>query len=213
MIEKKLRDKIEQLIARAPALEGKAPITEETRWKAAGEAWCTEAVNAVELAVPDVFNAYRSRMTTAALFGSTPQRVTLIASLLRSLLNDIDAGLVSTLANAIRAETFDNFLDHAVAYRDRGQKDQAGVIAANVFEDTMRKIYADKIDKFSRPELEQVIVALTKNGTITDQQARQVRVAQLVRNKAGHAEWSGFDMDGVNDTIKITKTLIEAHLK
>jgi hypothetical protein len=82
-----------------------------------------------------------------------------------------------------------------------------------VFEDTVRKIYADKVDKFSRPELEQVIVALTKKGTITDQQARQVRVAQLVRNKASHAEWSGFDIEGVNDTIKITKTLIEAHLK
>ncbi len=42
----------------------------------------------------------------------------------------------------IRGETFDNFLDHAVAYRDCGGKDQAGVIAGVVFEDTMRKIYA-----------------------------------------------------------------------
>jgi hypothetical protein len=119
----------------------------------------------------------------------------------------------STLANAIRAETFDNFLDHAIEYQKKNRKDEAGAIAGIVFEDTMRKIFADKVDKFSRPGLEQVIIALTKNGTITDQQAKQARVGAHVRTKASHAEWSGFDMDGVNDTIKITKALIEAHLK
>ena len=95
--------------------------------------------------------------------------------MLEALLRDIDAGLVSTFANTIRAETFDNFLDHAEAYRDRGEKDQAGVIACAVFEDTMRKIYADHIDKVTRPELEQVIVALTKGQVITEEQARQAR--------------------------------------
>ena len=184
MIEKKLRDKIEQLIKRSPAFEGKAPIMDETRWKAAGEAWITEAMNAVELAVPDVFNAYRSRMPMAKTVGSTPARVTLIWSLLRSLLADIDAGLVGTFKTKVQAETFDDFLDHAEAYRRSDRKEPAGVIAGVVFEDTIRKIYADQIDKVSRPDLEQVIITLTKNGMITEQQARQARVAALVRNKA-----------------------------
>jgi hypothetical protein len=35
----------------------------------------------------------------------------------------------------------------------------------------MRKIYADKIDKLSKHELEQVIIQLTKNHVITEQQA------------------------------------------
>jgi hypothetical protein len=77
----------------------------------------------------------------------------------------------ATLANAIRAETFDNFLDHAVAYQKESRKNEAGVIAAVVIENTMRKIYADKIDKLSKHELEQVIIQLTKKHVITEQQA------------------------------------------
>ena len=45
------------------------------------------------------------------------------------------------------------------------------MIAAVVFENTMRKIYADKIDKLSKHELEQVIIQLTKTHVITEQQA------------------------------------------
>ena len=76
----------------------------------------------------------------------------------------------------------------------------------------MQKIYADKIDKVMRPQLEEVIVALTKE-VITEEQATQARAAALVRNKALHANWNGFTMDGVDATIKFTKALIEAYLK
>jgi hypothetical protein len=214
-MDKKLRDKIEQLIVRAPAVAN-VDFAERTaeQWKSDGEAWVIEAVNAVELAVPDFLNAYRIGFSQAKFsIIPLPERVPRIASLLRSLLTDIDAGLVSTIANTIRAETFENFLDHAEAYQDLGQKDQAGVIAANVFEEALRKIYAHKIDKVARPNLEQVITALIQKGVITDQQEKQVRVAQHVRNETSHADWSAFDRHGVDDTIKITKTLIEAHLK
>ena len=213
MIEKKLRDKIAQLIERAPTYTDAEIIERTGRWQADGEAWIVEAKNVVELAVPDFLNAYRNRMTTATILGAMLERVQTIASLLRSLLADIDAGLIGTLKAKVQAETFEDFLDHAVAYRNRGGKDQAGVIAGVIFEDTMRKIYADNIDRVARPDLEQVIIALTKQQVITEEQAKQARVAQLVRTKATHAEWDGFTMDGVDDTIKITKALIEAHLK
>ncbi len=167
----------------------------------------------VQLAVPDFLNAYRGRMATVTFLGPMSERVETIASLLRSLLADIDAGLIGTLKTKVQAETFEDFLDHAEAYRERRGKDQAGVIAGVVFEDTIRKIYADNIDKVSRPELDQVIIALTKHGVITEQQAKQARVATHVRNKASHADWGAFTMDGVDDTIKITKTLIDTHLK
>jgi hypothetical protein len=210
MIEKKLRDKIAQLIACADAYAEAANQTE--RGVANATAWVTEALNVVQLAVPDRFQPYRQQIELA-VYATVSQKVLTIAATLRSLLADVDLGLVSTLANTIRAEAFDNFLDHAVEYQKRKRKNEAGVIAAGVFEDTMRKIYADKIDKFSRPDLEQVIIVLTKKEVITVEQEKQARVAQLVRNKAAHADWDGFTMQGVDDTIKITKALIEAHLK
>jgi len=212
MIEKKLRDKITQLIDRTSTYTD-AQIMERTeRWNADGEAWIVEAKNVVELAVPEFGNAYRMRVATTFI-GPVLERVQLIASLLRSILADIDAGLIGTLKTKVQAETFEDFLEHAVAYRNRGGKDQAGVIAGVVFEDTMRKLYADNIDKVARPDLEQVIIALTKKEAITEEQAKQSRVAAHVRTKATHAEWDGFTKEGVDDTIKITKALIEAHLK
>ncbi|HEX5517740.1 MAG TPA: hypothetical protein VFX32_09085, partial [Pseudolabrys sp.] len=122
MIEKALRDKIEQLIARAPAIANADFMERTEKWKADGEAWVIEAVNVVELAVPDFLNAYRQGLA-AAKFSiiPLPERVPRIASLLQSLLGDIDAGLVSTLANAVRAETFDNFLDHAIEYQKKNR--------------------------------------------------------------------------------------------
>lgn len=214
MIEKKLRDKIEQLIARANDLENVAESRRNDHWTASVDAWTTSVVNVIRLAVPDMFQPYRQAIESPVLrLQTTSQRLLIIRSTLQLLLADVEKGLVGTIANKIRAETFDDFLDLAVAYQGRGAKENAGVIAGVVFEDTMRKIYADKIDKVTRPDLEQVIIALTKKEVITEEQAKQARVAQLVRNKAAHADWDGFTMEGVNDTIKITKALIEAHLK
>jgi hypothetical protein len=147
------------------------------------------------------------------LLKTTSQRLLIVRRTFWLLLEDVEKGLVGTITNKIRAETFDELLDLAVAYRGRDGKDQAGAVVSIVFEDTMRKIYADKIDKVMRPQLEEVIVALTKKEVITEEQATQARAAALVRNKALHANWNGFTMDGVDATIKFTKALIEAYLK
>jgi len=214
MIEKALRNKIEQLIARAPGIVNAEIMELTAQWEADGEAWVTEAVNAVELAVPDFANAYRRRMVTAVVgLFELPERVPRIASLLRSLLRDINEGLVGKLQAKIRAETFDNFLDQAETYRNRGAKDYASVIAAAVFEDTVRKIHADKVGGVTVGRtLDELISELTQNGVITREQSRQVRTAAFVRTKAIHAEWTEFSLDGVNDTIKITTALLKDHL-
>jgi hypothetical protein len=217
MIEKKLRDKITQLIDRAPTYADdksiEAIMRRTERWFADGEAWIVEATNVVELAVPDPFNSYRKRMVTAPIVGSMTERVELIASLLRSLLENIDAGLIGTLKTKVQAETFEDFLDHAVAYRDRDYKDQAGVIAGVVFEDTMRKIYTNNIGSSISKQLEDVMNELTAKGVITPEQKKRMQAPAFIRTKATHANWGAFTMEGVDDTIKITKELIEAHLK
>ena len=205
MIEKKLREKIVQLIERSDQCA--AASFKTNQGLAQGRAWIAETLNVIKLALPDPSQTYRSQIEKNR--GTVQDRVLTIGAILRSMLADLDAGLVSTLANAIRAETFENFLDHAVEYRMSNRKDEAGVIAGVVFEDTLRKIYADKIDKIARPDLEQVIIALVKDGAITDEQAKQARVAAYVRTKATHADWTNFTMEGVDDTIKITKILLK----
>lgn len=211
MIEKRLRDKIAQLIDEADALAAMAVETD--KGYAEATAWLVETLNVVKLALPDPFQPFRFQIELTARQTMSSVKVLTIAATLRSLLKDVDRGLVGTITNKIRGETFDDLLDLAVAYRGRDGKDQAGAVVSIVFEDTMRKIYADKIDKVAQPELEQVTIALTKKEVITEEQAAQARAAALVRNKALHANWNGFTMDGVDATIKITKALIEAYLK
>jgi hypothetical protein len=59
------------------------------------------------------------------------------------------------LGNRVRAETFDKFLDHGQAYLNDDRKMEAGVIAGVVFEDTIRRIYRDKIANDKDKKLEE----------------------------------------------------------
>jgi hypothetical protein len=135
-----------------------------------------------------------------------------VTEILKSLLKDIDRGLVSTLENKIQAVTFDDFLEHAKFYLKSGRHDCAGVIAGVVFEDTIRKISFKYNSTPSDKSLEQHINALAKNGVITELQKRDFKVPQFVRDKATHANWAEFDFSSVSKTIEITHNLIVKHL-
>jgi hypothetical protein len=178
------------------------------------EGWLVEANNIVQLAVPTVHNAYRLRMEKIA----DPEGKSIVrcvasgTELLLGLFQDIKAGLLVDLDKKITADTFDNFLDHAELYRSEGRKMEAGVIAGVVFEDTVRRIFRDKIDDDKGKPLEQLINALATEGVITGQQSKQAKVAAHVRSKATHALWDEFDLAGIDGTIEITKTFLREHL-
>ena len=129
MFEKRVREKIAQLIERAQPYVDTPSTGRDERWEADGHAWIAEAVNVVELALPNPLQTYRGQLFAATLVSPVVKRVQRVAALLRSLLADVDAGLVGTVVNKIRAEAFDRFLDHAVEYRRNNRKEEAGVIA------------------------------------------------------------------------------------
>jgi hypothetical protein len=132
--------------------------------------------------------------------------------MLRALLPDIDAGLLGDLGNKIRAETFDDFLDHAALYVQKGRKMEAGVIAGVVFEDTIRRIHRDKVADDRGLKLEDLINALAKQSIITGMQSKQAKTAAHVRTKATHAQWGEFELHDVESTIQITKRFLGDHL-
>jgi hypothetical protein len=212
MIEKNVRTKIEELINRAPPLApSRSGLPRDSQHINQCEGWITEALNIIEVAVPQADNAYRRRVTgIGEKSGSLPQRVGSIAEILRALLADIDAGLLRTLANRITAETFENFLEHAERYHADGRHREAGVIAGVVFEDTIRQICRD--NGIIGKDLEALINALTSRKLITGQHSKQAKVAAHVRTKATHALWDEYDLQGVADTIRTTKFFLEQHL-
>jgi hypothetical protein len=214
MIEENIRRKIQDLINRSvPITSGGRGIAVDSQHLSACQAWLVQALNVVELAIPMPGNAYRRRVEKIAeQGGGLVQSVGSIAEIFRALLPDIDAGLLGHLGNKIRAETFDNFLDHAEHYRKEGRKEEAGVIAGVVFEDTIRRIFRDKIGDDKGQNLEDLINTLAKQEVITGQQSKQAKVASHVRTKATHALWDEFDLEGVKATIEITRLFLREHL-
>ena len=214
MIEVEIRKKIENLIARARAFELiPGGTARDTRELSLCEAWLTEALNVVEVAVPRTTNAYRRRIETLAKAShGAAQAVLSIARILDALLVDLQAGLLGDLGNSITAEAFDDFLDHAEAYLHGGRKMEAGVIAGVVFEDTIRRIYRNQDADDKGQKLEDLINFLARQNVITGQQSKQAKVASHVRTKATHAQWEEFDSQGVADTIQITRLFLRDHL-
>jgi hypothetical protein len=209
MIDENVRNKIGSLIPRGTRFLAASVHERDGAFFGRCNGWITEALNVVEFAIPDERNAYRRRFVDrVGGAGSTLERVAAGVSILQALLPDIDAGLLGNLGDRIRAETFDDFLDHAVAYVERGREKEAGVIAGVVFEDTLRRTYASRIRDPKGKPLEDIINDLARQGTITGQQSKMAKVGAHVRTKATHAQRDEFDLEGVKSTIQITRQFL-----
>lgn len=177
--------------------------------------WIAAALNVVYIACPNEGNAYRKRAEVIAArpVGYTVQgAVGELAALLKNLARDIEAGLLTSIADRARAETFDDFLDHGTAYLKEEKKQEAGVICGVVFEDALRRVCRKyKIDD-KDIKLDALISALVKIEVLSDTKAKRARVAAHVRTKATHAQWDEFDLKDVAATIDITQELISAEL-
>jgi hypothetical protein len=213
MLDLAVREKIEDLVRRSSQIALRGERLEGREHIAACHSWITEALNIIDFAVPTENNIYSRAIKQRGRGGnSLLNNVITMGSILSSLLADIDAGLIADFGNKIRAETFDEFLEHADLYRQEGQNQAAGVLAGVVFEDTIRRICRDNGITEKGEDLDKLISALTSRTVITGQQARQARTAAFVRTKATHAQWDDYDLDGVADVIRLTRTLLAEHL-
>ena len=220
-VERAVVDRIKTLIEQGKPLspagkQGYALTYDELQ---AIDGLLTSAFHAVELVVDSPLNAYTkqcmfvsAKLNSARGVDADSQKsecVGAMISILENLLVDVEAGLISSLVDRIRAETFDDFLDHAERYHKSGEK-FSGVIAGVVFEDTIRRIAQN--NGASVGHLETTINDLVKKGVITATKAKRAKVASHVRTKATHAEWDEFDLKDVSGTIDFTRELISAHL-
>ena len=116
------------------------------------------------------------------------------------------------MADHVRAEVFDDFLDHAKSYRKNGRKNEAGVIAGVVFEDTVRRVCRKYGISESGEKLDELISQLAKSNVLSTTKAKRARVAADVRNKATHAQWDEFDDNDLKTTIEFTEEMILEHV-
>ena len=162
---------------------------------------------------PNLFDPYRKivqRSTIISPGWGANRKVDEIASVLRQLLSDINNGLISSVVDRTVAETFDDFLDHAEEYLKDGRKDQAGVIAGVVFEDTIRRICRKKGVGEAGRKMNGLLDELTKAQVLTSLKTKRAKSAAHVRTKATHAQWEEFDASDVEAAIRFTRELRKA---
>ena len=178
-------------------------------------AWITAAQNAVHLICESPKTPYRQKVDriASALHGfCIHEGVGELAEVLKSLMSDADAGLLVSVADKARAELYDDFLDHGEAYYKESRKNESGIIAGVVFEDTLRRICRKQGIPEKGSNLDALISELSRLGELSGVKAKRARVAAHVRTKASHAQWDEFALEDVKATIDFTRELIAAKL-
>lgn len=217
-VEDAVRNQITSLIERSRQLkvgdrEYDQALSAEQIQECSG--WMASALHVVHLVCPNPENAYRKRAEKIAGKDSgwtINSDVGEFGFLLSALYKDIEQGLLASVADRARAETFDNFLDHAKEYLKENLKNEAGVIAGVVFEDSLRRVCRKNGIKDKGEKLDSLISELAKKDIISQAKSKRARAAAHVRTKATHAQWDEFDLNDVKGTIDFTEELILAHL-
>ena len=216
-VEQQIRDRIWHLIQESHSLSigNQNEQTVDPRRRGECSAWLTSAQNIVHIVCPATPSAYRQKADSIAARGwgyIIHEGVAELSAVLLNLLRDADAGALASVANQARAETFDDFLDHAVSYLSDSMKNEAGVISGVVFEDSLRRVCRKQALPEKGVKLDQLISELTSKGILNALKAKRARVAAHVRTKASHAQWDEFDAPDVKATIEFTRELINHHL-
>lgn len=180
------------------------------------QAWMTSVANVVTLVAPQgsYFRDELARITTNDhLKGGAPWALLQkMHGLLTSLKDEAVHGLLRKLEYIAVATAFDDFLDHAEAFHKGNKAREAGVLAAIVLEDTIKRIATKNNVPTDGISLEQLIDELVKIGVFTPVKAKRIKGYAGVRNPALHAEWEKFDIRDAGDLIAGTRELIEGFL-
>lgn len=180
------------------------------------QAWMTSAANLTMLLSPpqSYFREELARITgNEQLKGGTPWAVVQKTSgLLVSLKEEAEHGLLRKIEDVVIATAFDDFLDHASAFHKGNRPREAGVLAAIVLEDTIKRIAAKNGVPAAGLSLEQLVDELVKANVFTPVKAKRVKGYAGVRNPALHAEWDKFDIKDAGELISGTRELLESYL-
>ena len=193
------------------AIGGEYSTAKDANHVAECEGWLGAAANIVELVMPDSNSAYRKRIDR--ILSENPgytinRSVGKIGFILQELLEDANAGRLSSITDIAKAEVFDDFLDHAKEYLRNKRKREAGVIAGVVFEDSIRQVCRNRKIPERGEKLDHLISELTKANVLTATKAKRARVSADVRTKATHAQWDEFDESDVKTTIEFVEEFI-----
>src|SRR3984893_17692341 len=159
---KAVKERIEQLIAQVPEIIASDGYRQR--------AWLIAAQRVVRLVCPSTSDPYHLDAHPIVVSAALPMPSHLVhqmAALMTRLREEIELGLLTTIENRAIAATFDDFLDHGAEYLQHNRKNEAGIIAGIVFEDTIRRICPTLDIGENGVALETLIAELAKRDVLT----------------------------------------------
>jgi len=109
------------------------------------------------------------------------------------------------------AVNLDNFLTHSEELFTKKMHNEAGVLSAIVFEDTLKKIAA-KNGLPSEKTADPLIDDLVKAGILNQPKAKILKGYATTRNYSLHANWNKLTPEDVGELIKGTRSLLAEYL-
>ena len=128
----------------------------------------------------------------------------------RAVKEDYENGAIFTLRQIVEAEVFDDFLEQSESLLSAGFYQPAAVVAGAVLEDGLRKLcIREGLDLPTKPKLDSMNVALSKNGTYNLLTQKRITALADVRNSAAHGKWDQFRQEDVDDLIQWIRNFME----
>lgn len=219
-IEASLKERLMELLSQA---SGYMPTTKhvfpdrdvernyfQIRQAQAG-AWLASALAIVRAILHDPEAPHRKfieRLAGGGPSGNFEVQVLQVSQVLGNLELDLKHGLFKSITDAAVALAYVDLLDHADEYLKFERVDVAGVIAGVSFEDSMRRVRAQRGILPEDIAIEDLIVEFAKQGILSNIEAKRARAAAAVRTSATHARWSEFGKNDVESCIHFTRQFV-----
>jgi len=130
--------------------------------------------------------------------------------ILKSIIGEIDMGLVGDLRKEIEGEVFADFVSLAKRSLEEN-KDVSAVLACAALEDALKRLGVANGLNVEDKEMSEVIGALKTKGLLKGAQAKVVSAHVTLRNKAFHAEWDKIEKPEVSSAIGFTEQFLLKH--
>lgn len=136
-----------------------------------------------------------------------------IASILRAIRNDYEAGYIQSITELIHADVFSDFLEMADHLIEQAYKDPAAVIAGSVLEEHLRKLCDKNGIDVKKPDgtpkkADTLNSELAGVNVYSKLDQKNVTAWLDLRNKAAHGHYSEYTKDQVALLIQSVRDFI-----
>jgi hypothetical protein len=153
-----------------------------------------------------------------SLHSNSNAHIAILLGLAKSLVHDLEHGLLFEIRSLVQAEVFSDFLEMGEYLLQEGYKDAAAVVIGAVLEDGLRKLAQKNGMSVTNPSgraltIDPLNAALAASTAYSKLVQKQVTTWAHVRNKAAHGEYGEYTKEQVEMMLLFVQGFCAEHLK